>query len=354
MVRPFCQCTDARCARQLPQPASGSDTIGISGSVGAGGFNKPDDVRVIQQALNEVDPGQGGADPKLKVDGWIGPKTIAAISKFQLANLGWADGRIDPHGPTLAKLNTLVSLTSVLTAIAQLLGLGAVPSIAVDPATMEDLYRNVLPEVGDCVRSADATLQLARNTLFSGPSPFNIGTDAARLVNKHFSIDQNPHGEKDFDFISEIYYNMQALIHRNNSPVVRTFVAFPGTISATDLVTQKNAIADASADGKSSKGQTHTVVARDGTRITLKDDEIHIFPADQFQTRDGQVKTLLHEMSHYLGGPDGSADCIDDFGYGWVEMLASLKPHLKSRNADCYGNFAFDAHYHRQPFILPS
>jgi hypothetical protein len=330
------------------------DAITIHGSVGAGGLNRRDDATVIQQALNQVEPGQGGPDPKLKVDGWPWSKTIAAIRTFQRANLGWADGRVDPGGPTLAKLNTLVTIKSVLSAIAPLLGVGAAPSVAVDPKTIDELYSVVLPQVRACVRSADATLQLGRNVIVFGPSTFSVGTDAARLVNRHFALDQNPKREADLDFISRIYRNMEALLNRNDSGLVRTFVAFPGKISATDLVTKRNAVAVANADGKSQAGKTTAVTGRDGTRITLKDDEVQIFQAYQFNTMDAKVGTLLHEMSHYLGGPDGSPDCIDDFGYGWVDELASLPPARKARNADCYGNFAFEARFHRPPFHIPA
>jgi len=43
----------------------------------------------------------------LAVDGICGRKTIRAIQTFQLHHFGWrgADGRVDPYGPTLAKLD---------------------------------------------------------------------------------------------------------------------------------------------------------------------------------------------------------------------------------------------------------
>lgn len=82
--------------------------VNISASVGQGGVNKNADVLAIQQALNKIKPAQGGPDPKLKEDGWIGPKTKAAILKFQKGNAGLpTDGRIDVGGPTLARLNAL-------------------------------------------------------------------------------------------------------------------------------------------------------------------------------------------------------------------------------------------------------
>jgi hypothetical protein len=72
-----------------------------------GGKNHPDDVVTVQQLLNQVPPHQGGLPKPLDVDGLCGPKTIDAIQKFQLHHFGWkgADGRVDPGGPTLAKLN---------------------------------------------------------------------------------------------------------------------------------------------------------------------------------------------------------------------------------------------------------
>ncbi len=58
-----------------------------------------------------MSPEKGGPAPKLDVDGLVGPKTIGAIQKFQLHHFGFkgADGRVDPDGATLAKLNELAS-----------------------------------------------------------------------------------------------------------------------------------------------------------------------------------------------------------------------------------------------------
>lgn len=81
----------------------------ISGPVGDGprARNLPGDVSTIQQLLNDIKAGDGGADPKLTVDGKCGSKTRAAIQKFQLHHFGWklADGRVDPSGPTLIRMN---------------------------------------------------------------------------------------------------------------------------------------------------------------------------------------------------------------------------------------------------------
>jgi putative peptidoglycan binding protein len=68
----------------------------IEKSVGTGGVNQRHDVVRIQAMLNAMPPYLGGPEPRLKQDGFIGTKTIAAIQTFQRTNFGDADGRVDP------------------------------------------------------------------------------------------------------------------------------------------------------------------------------------------------------------------------------------------------------------------
>lgn len=76
----------------------------ISGSVGKGGKNRPEDVIVVQYLLNCVPSKQGGPAQELILDGLSGPKTCAAIQRFQSAALGFADSRVDPGGQTFTAL----------------------------------------------------------------------------------------------------------------------------------------------------------------------------------------------------------------------------------------------------------
>lgn len=76
----------------------------ILSSVGRNGSNHTADVRKIQQLLNRF---RHHGDSLLKVDGIAGHHTIAAIEHFQKArmSLARADGRVDPHGPTILRLS---------------------------------------------------------------------------------------------------------------------------------------------------------------------------------------------------------------------------------------------------------
>src|SRR5690606_26087941 len=77
-------CPDGRCRPKLvdggnPSPSRNSPEI--SAAVGANAANRMADVRVIQDALNQVPERSGGPEPPLKVDGLCYGKTQAAIKR---------------------------------------------------------------------------------------------------------------------------------------------------------------------------------------------------------------------------------------------------------------------------------
>ena len=75
----------------------------IHASVGRGGVNRFEDVRVVQELLNKH---RRPLMQPLTLDGIVGPKTIAAIEAFQRRVLSTIqpDGRVDPDGPTVRAL----------------------------------------------------------------------------------------------------------------------------------------------------------------------------------------------------------------------------------------------------------
>ncbi len=84
----------------------------ITGAVGMGGTNRQPDVRTVQLLLNAVPEPWGGPMPRLAEDGLIGPKTNAAIRRFQQVQLGTIftpDSRVDANGRTLKRLNHIAS-----------------------------------------------------------------------------------------------------------------------------------------------------------------------------------------------------------------------------------------------------
>ncbi len=68
----------------------------LTGSVGKGGENKPDEVKRVQNLLN-----RHGIRPVLEEDGKVGKNTIAAIEQFQKIKLnGYSDGLVEPNKNT--------------------------------------------------------------------------------------------------------------------------------------------------------------------------------------------------------------------------------------------------------------
>ncbi len=80
--------------------------MAILNSVGEQGNNDKVDVKLIQAALNQVHSEHFKLDKALKIDGQMGKKSIATISRFQqdVVKLSSPDGRVDPGGKTI---NTL-------------------------------------------------------------------------------------------------------------------------------------------------------------------------------------------------------------------------------------------------------
>jgi murein DD-endopeptidase MepM/ murein hydrolase activator NlpD len=76
----------------------------ISASVGLDGKNKHDDAFTVQRLLNENRNRIPGAR-EIRVDGIVGPKTIALIKLFQQGVLKFdPDGTVDPDGKTIRAL----------------------------------------------------------------------------------------------------------------------------------------------------------------------------------------------------------------------------------------------------------
>jgi hypothetical protein len=77
----------------------------IQESVGDGGMNQPDDVKVIQTLLNTM-----GDFGFFEVTGIVDDTLISAIRRFQSDFLQEPDGRIDPGGKSFTRLLRIVTL----------------------------------------------------------------------------------------------------------------------------------------------------------------------------------------------------------------------------------------------------
>jgi hypothetical protein len=343
MSLPHCLSIGRRCVCDVLRPESAEPDdnlqfpVSILQSVGRGGANNSEDVKIIQKALNRIEPGLGGPSPKLVPDGIVGTKTITAIEKFQTRQLGFSDRRVDPKKKTINRINQL-ALTIFVT---------------VDPRVIKKIYNELLPEVRACVLAADAALLSVRNAILSGPGLLQPGAATLALVNKHFSLDKNKNAAKDFELIRSVFRNMLALVHRNLGGFENTFIAAPGRFDYAKTLTS-GVLALTFSNGANLRGVVNKSKAQDGSDVLLPADKILIMVRYRFTTRDLQIMTLIHEMAHYLGPTDGSPDSIDDppGGNSAQDIITKLAPQRRPRIAQCYADFAFEAHFKREPFAV--
>lgn len=84
----------------------------ITHSVGNGGKNLPKDVLTIQKSLNKIKPALGTR--LLAEDKSYGKNAAAAITAFQknLVGMNKPDGRFDPGGNSIKKLNELLGFSN--------------------------------------------------------------------------------------------------------------------------------------------------------------------------------------------------------------------------------------------------
>src|SRR3981189_1506827 len=142
--------------------------VAINAPVGRGPLarNQSDDVRTIQDALNQVTvAAAAGQIPFRAVDGICGPKTNAAIARFQQVQLQIFDGVIEPNKNTIVRLNEII-----------------------DPVSDDDLrvkVRQALPIVGLALTAAVRNLQAV---ITSGPTPTGPAATSTDQLNRHLGL----------------------------------------------------------------------------------------------------------------------------------------------------------------------
>jgi hypothetical protein len=251
----------------------------ITRSVGAGGVNNTADVTEIQRLLNLVPVAKGGAAPPFFVFGTCDPATKAAILRFQKAQVpAFADGRVDPGGPTLAKLNALAAPapsgpTGSLADVTRARGLGQIWLSAVEPAITGFIF-----SVGKGLNPTQAPSLAMIEDAFH--KHFKLILDASKKNAAHPNVKVfNPVTDKTFlPFIRATFRGISAVVSN------------PGKF---DLITD----ATANADG------------RPGTPAYVKvtGGNVLVSPAFNSPARgpNCQAAIVVHEAMHVVDGASG-------------------------------------------------
>ena len=303
--------------------------IKITEAVGVNGKNFPNDTLTIQESLNRLPVYQGGPTPPLKEDSVCGPKTKKAIQLFQLKHFGWkiADGRVDPIGKTIAKLNELLQYY--------------VPSPL---RTARALY--LTPQVLLIVQSAQRNLVSALGALSSSQFATQFGVtnyvdSILYNVYRHFDVDKfDPSERRGLTlFIKGIFDNMFQALSAPTDPSGAGLFEYnqdPNLerVGATMYVVW---------GGFYSKGET----TEPSNGVVVKKDRVYLCKETDTLSDEHLMYGVVHELAHFVG----RVGDIDDFSYRRPDHpeMKKLPHHLKPRNASSYSNFAFEVHYGRMP-----
>ncbi len=148
----------------------------LRASVGQGGVNHPDDTKAVQRLLGDLQIAAGGIP--LAVDGLVGPKTIGAILAFQQQSPSLPrDGKIDPEGPTLKRLDQVCA--NLYATIAQEQGLAILHAVPLLPQTPL-LAFSLLNGVRESFSALRPTAPAAGASRFASPVP-NINAMIGRF-----------------------------------------------------------------------------------------------------------------------------------------------------------------------------
>jgi peptidoglycan hydrolase-like protein with peptidoglycan-binding domain len=298
----------------VPLLSSGAaGPVAISQPVGRGPLarNLADDVRTIQDALNQVTvKGEnGGPMPFLAVDGICGPKTNAAISRFQQVQLKIFDGVIEPNKKTIIRLNEII-----------------------DPVSDEDLKTRLqltLPIVSQAIAAALRNLQAV---ITSGPATTGPAATAADRLNRHFRLDTLLPAQQ-----SAARIDLFGSYTRFNTVITNPEVFAIAAEDEFDLDKKNPKIALTTPKGFFEEGEEDP-----DTHKRL--DRIHLglgFFAPNVSPEFGAF-IILHELSHFVSRSNG--EVIGDFGRGWFDdiFMKPLPAAQRLANADSYAGFAHE------------
>ncbi len=294
-------------------PGTSAGPVAITKPVGQGPMarNLPDDVRVIQDALNKVTLKgvPGGPMPFLAVDGLCGPKTRAAISRFQQVQLKIFDGVVEPNRKTIIRLNEIL-----------------------DPVSDDDLKQKVaqaLPLVRAGIAAALSNLQAI---ITNGPAASGPAAVAADRLNRHFLLDTLSPAQQSTARVD----------------LFRSYARYAEVMSETTSI-NIDAVDEFDLDKKNpkialttGKGFFEEDVVDEDTQKRL--DRIHLglgFFAPTVSPEFGAF-IILHELSHFVGHADGRF--ILDNGRGWFDdlFIKPLSADKRLTNADSYAGFAHE------------
>ncbi len=298
------------CVPMATLPTGAAGPIAIEKPVGRGPLarNVPADVRIIQDALNQVTvKGEaGGPMPLLAVDGIKGPKTQAAIDNFQRVQVKAInpDGLVEPGKQTILRLNEIVA-----------------------PLSKFDLNAKLAAALPLVRMALAAAIQNLIAIITSGPGPTGPAATAGDRLTRHFRLDAtDTSGGRVILF--ETYSEMALVV--NQPDLFNMF----GAIDAFDVDPGNAKIALTTGQG------VFEPPLKDGADNPARHIRLGLGFFAPSVTPEFAAFILIHELAHFTGRRDGEQ--IVDNGRGWFDdtFIRPLTKEQRLLNADSYASFA--------------
>lgn len=354
-------------ARPVPLPLPGYARI--RGSVGQGGANRREDVRVVQMALNAVVSAAGGPVPSLAEDGYVGPKTVAAIRRFQTMWTRVVDGRVDPRGPTLRALNGLAGVPAPPAATAGA-AMGFAPSgpVPAPPPPSVDEIRAffrwnhaqtvVMPQAALAIWTTLQLLVAAQvhigGQLARGPGPPPAGLRApGRLaflfVAKHFRLHEREPSASllAVQMVTAVFARCLDTFRARTvtTPLGPRFDRMFALARIPPHIVGKSDIAYVGAASAATRPPGPTGFQVPGTGGLLFpeiSDGIYLLPGYD-AVPHLHVPVLVHELAHLCGGPTPD-HWVVDMVFPTEAAFQAQPREQRLRNVQCYEYLAIEAY----------
>lgn len=310
----------------------------IKGSVGLGGINRPTDVLTIQQFLNSLSPIEGGPDIYLKEDSISGPKTQAAIAKYQKKVIGYSDGRVDVDGATIRNLASYIIESPAVPP-----GRLGAPQLVAKSGGSPNTGR---VNVGNAVARAAATAAIAEaivNLQRYAPRLLAFQYKLARrtpqtiaFLNKHFSNNAETVKDPDIDHIQRILTAM--LPYMTRSSAFGALMVESVLVYEADPPFKGGVFAYTSAGGNKLSTNETQIYFDEKKGINTKCPGSTIWVTDSFasDTADAVHRywIALHELCHFVGAKEGQSGRVLDYAYIFNPRFRTLGKMQRLYNAE--------------------
>jgi hypothetical protein len=321
--------SDSGCRVVSFSPSKKTGSATISAAVGIGGKNQAADVRTVQELLNNVPTASGGPVPLLAVDGLIGPKTNAAIQRFQKAQLGWADGRVDPGGPTITRLGGFAKRGGGV-------DFGKGEAVAGQSNPIMEAFRLTtmvisIPDAKTAVSQAISRVDQAATFVMLGGGGLTTNSTSFDIVDRHFLFK----GVGREQTLSELQFMRTTFL--------RMKTVLDDRASVFGAPTRGRNLFDIDPFPDKTDPRVKAYVPRSSVEHTdgVTPNRMYLCRGLDGQPQDRYTHILIHELGHFVDDETPDRE-ITDHGYAFFGTLKTLPHEKRLHNADTYAIFAFE------------